>query len=64
MKYGPIARILLRYLSGILVAYGLIGDETGEYLAVDPDIALAVAGILAALVEGLYAMAKRKGWGT
>lgn len=59
MHYLPIARILLRYVVGALVSYGLIGAETGEFLAVDPDLALVVAGIMSAAVEGGYALAKR-----
>ena len=64
MTYLPIARILLRYIVGALVAYGWIGAETGEYLVVDPDLALVVAGIVSAAVEGGYALAKRHGGAT
>lgn len=64
MHYSPIARILIRYVVGALVAYGVIGEETGEYLAIDPDLALMVAGALAAIVEGAYALAKRRGGAT
>lgn len=64
MQYMPIARIALRYLAGALAAYGLIGAETGEYLAADPDLTLVVAGVLAAVVEGAYAYAKRRGGAT
>lgn len=47
---------------GGMVMYGLIGAETGEYLAVDPDLALIVAGILTAILEGVYAYARKRGW--
>ena len=59
---GPLSRIVLRYLIGGMVMYGLIGAETGEYLAVDPDLALIVAGILTAILEGVYAYARKRGW--
>lgn len=61
---GPISRLILRYAIGALVMYGLIGAETGEYLAFDPDLALIIGGILTAIVEGAYAIAKKRGWAT
>ena len=64
MTYLPLARIGLRYIIGALVTYGLIGSETGEYLAVDPDLALIVAAALSAVVEAGYALAKRRGGAT
>lgn len=64
MQYMPIARIAIRYLAGALVSYGIIGAETGEYLAIDPDLAMIVAGLMAAGVEGAYALAKRNGGAT
>lgn len=64
MTYAPFARIILRYAVGAAVMYGLIGAETGEYLAVDPDLTLMVSGAIAAVVEGVYVYAKRKGWAT
>jgi hypothetical protein len=56
------ARILLRYVSGALVAYGVIPHEVGAELAVDPDLALAVGAVIGALTEGFYALARRNGW--
>ena len=53
---GPIARIILRYGVG-LVAGMAIGDQ----LAADPDIVLILSAAIAALVEGAYAVAKRRG---
>lgn len=64
MTYAPIARIALRYLVGAAVMYGLIGAETGEYLAVDPDLTLVIASIIGAAVEFVYAYAKKRGWAT
>lgn len=58
------ARIILRYLAGALVAYGMLPQEIGEQVAFDPDLATALGAILALLVEGFYAVAKRKGWTT
>ena len=59
-----IARIVLRYLSGALVAYGLIPQEVGAEIAMDPDLALAVGAAIGVVTEGAYAFAKRKGWAT
>jgi preprotein translocase subunit Sec61beta len=56
-----IARIALRYLSGALVAYGVIPHETGAELAMDPDLALVVGAALGAVVEAFYAAVKAKG---
>lgn len=61
---APISRSLMRYVVGMMVGYGLIGEYTGEYLVVDPDIALIAASVLFSVVEGLYATAKKKGWAT
>ncbi len=57
-----LARILLRYVSGALVAYGLIPHEVGADLAMDQDVALVVGAVLGAAAEGFYAIARRKGW--
>lgn len=64
MSYAPIARIVLRYIVGAAVMYGLIGAETGEYLAVDPDLTLVVGSAIGAIVEVAYAYAKKRGWAT
>lgn len=56
-----IARILLRYLSGALVAYGVIPHEAGAELAMDPDLALVVGAAMGAAVEAFYAVVKAKG---
>lgn len=61
-----LARILLRYMSGILVARGLLTSEDGSFLASDPDVAMALeTGLglaLGAAVEGWYWAAKKYGW--
>lgn len=64
MTYAPVARIVLRYAVGAAVMYGLIGAETGEYLVVDPDLTLIVGTVIGAVVEAVYAYAKKKGWAT
>ena len=53
-----IARIILRYIVGA----ALMGNQqVGEMLAADPDIVIAVAGVVGVAVEVAYAYAKRKG---
>ena len=59
-----ITRIILRYLSGLLVGYGVLPQEVGAELAMDPDVALVLGGIIAAATEAAYAWAKRKGLAT
>jgi len=59
VNFGPLARILLRYGIGYLA-----GSQVGESLAMDPDAVLVLSLALGALVEGAYALAKRKGWAT
>lgn len=59
MDFGPIARIILRYGIGYLA-----GSEVGDMLAMDQDAVLMMSLALGAAVEGLYVMAKRKGWAT
>jgi preprotein translocase subunit Sec61beta len=61
MDYAPLARIVLRYLVGA----GIMGsDQIGDALAADPDLILYVSLAIGAVVEGGYALAKRKGWAT
>jgi len=57
MTYAPIARILIRYGVG-----AVIGLAQAEQLAADPDIVTFAALAVGAAVEGLYALAVRKGW--
>jgi len=65
---GAVARIVLRYLAGILVTRGLLSASDSDFLTTDPDVAMFVeagAGLaLGAAVEGWYWLAKRLGWRT
>jgi len=56
---APIARILLRYGVGVV-----LGMELGQRLATDTDVVAIVALAVGAVVEGAYALAKRRGWAT
>lgn len=58
------ARILLRYLSGALVAYGYLDSDTADGIAMDPDLALALGAIIGVSTEAVYAVAVKKGWAT
>lgn len=57
-----LARILARYLSGALVAYGVIDAGLGREMALDPDLALMIGAAIGALAEAGYALALRFGW--
>jgi hypothetical protein len=57
-------RIVLRYFAGALVAWGLVAPEDAQLLAMDPDLALIVGAGLGAIVEVVYAWAKRHGGAT
>jgi hypothetical protein len=59
MDYAPIARIVIRYAVG-----AIIGMDAGATLAGEPDVVTVAALAIGAAVEGLYAIAKRKGWAT
>ena len=61
MTYAPIARIILRYIAGGLM---LGSGEVGDRLAMDDDLVLALGLGIGVVVEGAYAIAKRKGWTT
>jgi hypothetical protein len=65
---GPVARIILRYLSGALVAIGLLLPGDAIDINADPEIISAVAMLVGAVVgiavETVYALAKRMGWKT
>jgi tetrahydromethanopterin S-methyltransferase subunit E len=60
-----IVRIVLRYLAGALVAWGLVSPETGGVIVADPDLQAllltAVGALIAALTEWAYAAARRGG---
>lgn len=59
---APLARIVARYTVGGLIVYGLVPSESAS--AIEQDVALLVATGLGVAVEGVYALAKKKGWAT
>jgi len=59
MDYAPIARIIIRYVVGLIV-----GVDTAGILAADPDVVTVAAIGIGAAVEVMYGIAKRKGWAT
>lgn len=61
MSYAPFARIALRYVVGGVI---MGSPAIGEKLAADPDMVMAGAALIGVCVEGVYAIAKRKGWNT
>lgn len=58
------ARIALRYLSGALLGIGVIDMATSQAIVDDPDLLILVGAGIGALVEGMYALARRFGWAT
>lgn len=61
MDFGPLSRIVLRYVIG---AVFMGSDEIGARLSTDPDLVMAGSVAIGAIVEAAYAFAKRKGWAT
>lgn len=57
---GPVTRILLRYLSGFLIANGWLGSEYD--LSADPDVVMAVGLAIGAATEAAYVLARKLGW--
>lgn len=57
-----LARIIARYASGALVAYGLAAPETAEAIMFDPDVITGIGAGLAVASEGAYALAVKLGW--
>ena len=52
-------RIFLRYVIGAaFVGAGPIGEQ----LATDPDIVMIISGLAGAAVEGIYVVARNRGW--
>lgn len=58
----PIARIVARYIAGAMVAYGLTDQDTAQSIYTDPDVLILVGAAIAGVVEGAYALARRRGW--
>lgn len=62
-EWQPIVRIVLRYLSGAAVSWGLLAPgEAAAFTA--PHVVAAVAGAVGLAVELAYARAKRSGGAT
>jgi hypothetical protein len=61
---APISRIILRYLAAALVTYGIVPVDVGAQIAMDQDLIAMLGLTLAALVELIYNLAKRRGWAT
>ena len=57
---SALARILLRYISGALVSYGVLANGTD--LSLNPDMVLVLGVALGAVAEAFYALAKKRGW--
>lgn len=57
-----IARIVARYLAGGLVAVGIIAAGSEAQIATDPEVLLIIGGVIGAATEGLYAVARKRGW--
>jgi len=61
-----IARIILRYGAGFLVAKGLLAPEAGAQLSTDPDMQMLLqvgaGGVAFVVSEGWYFFARRMGW--
>jgi hypothetical protein len=59
-----IARIVLRYAAGALIAAGYLDPHMGRELGADPDLVMLLGAALGLAVEGAYAVAKKLGWTT
>lgn len=57
-------RVILRYLAGYLLLKGLLPKEIVDMIEQDPELAGAIGALIAILVEGAYAFARRMGWRT
>lgn len=66
--YGPAARILLRYLVGMALAFGWLPESVASQLSEDPDIVamieIGLPVLVGAATETWYAIAKRVGGAT
>ena len=54
----------MRYLAAALVTYGIVPVDVGAQIAMDQDLIAMLGLTLAALVEFIYKLAKRRGWAT
>jgi hypothetical protein len=65
---GVIARLILRYIAGALIARGLLAPADGDWINGDPDLEeLVTAGVGFVLMIGtewFYRLAKKYGWTT
>jgi len=65
---GAIARIIIRYVAGALIARGLFSPADGDFINANPDIeeimTAAVGAAIMAGTEVFYYLAKRWGWRT
>ena len=57
-----IARIAARYLAGALVAVGALAAGSEAQIAADPEVLMILGGIIGAVTEGFYALARKQGW--
>ena len=66
MTASVVARILLRYVSGVLIAKGLLDTDFGTSLARDPDVlevlTLVIGTGSAIAAEYWYWLARKFGW--
>jgi hypothetical protein len=65
---GPLARILLRYLAGAMVTYGLLANQDAEGMVMDPEIIevfeIGLGLAIGAATEYWYRLARKFGWET
>lgn len=59
---GPFARIIARYIAGLMVSYGIMTQ--GDAAALLPDLVLIAGALIGLVTETAYTLAKRKGWTT
>jgi glycerol uptake facilitator-like aquaporin len=65
---GPIARIILRYLSGALVVWGVTSGQAANELVMTPEVInlteVVIGLMLGAATEYWYRLARKFGWET
>lgn len=59
-----IARLILRYLAGALIAAGYLDPTLGNTISADPDLIVLLGAGIGAVAEGLYLLARHRGWRT